>query len=92
MAIISGFRGTLDFYVWKGIPCVRTWPRKAIYPPTQEELNTRIAFTWASQNWQFLSPEVQDAYRAMAAGTTLSGRDLFVKFYISKTDTSFEDG
>ncbi|GAH92479.1 unnamed protein product, partial [marine sediment metagenome] len=47
-AIIKGFKGTLDFYVWKGITCVRSWPRspgRKRAPAVQAQWP---AFAWAA--------------------------------------------
>jgi len=91
--IISGFRGVIDYYVnyqscnrevaGKGIPCARRWPRS---PGKRRAVAVEAqwpAFTESSQYWLQLSPEVQDAYKKMASGTGLSGRDMFTRGYIS---------
>ena len=83
MSIIRGFRGTLDYYVWKGIACVRKWPRSPGHKRAPAVEAQWPAFTMATQLWVKLSPEVQDAYNRMAAGTHLSGRDLSVKCYLT---------
>lgn len=92
LAIISGYRGVLDFYVnfqscdrevaGPGIPCVRTWPRKAIYQASPVELATRTPFATASRLWSSLSPEIQESYRKMTGRGGLDGRDIFTKSYI----------
>jgi hypothetical protein len=83
LAIINGFKGTLDFYVWKGIACVRSWPRSPGHERAPAVEAQWPAFSEATKLWQLLSPEVQDAYKAMAAGTHLTGRDLSVKCYLT---------
>lgn len=83
LAVIKGFKGTLDFYVWKGIACVRRWPRSPGHRRAPAVEAQWAAFSQASKLWTSLSPEVQDAYRRMSAGTHLSGRDVFVKSYLS---------
>ncbi len=83
LTIIKGFRGTLDFYVWKGIACVRSWPRspgRKRAPAVEAQWS---AFSEATKLWSLLSPEVQDAYNRMAAGTHLTGRDIQVKSYLT---------
>jgi len=83
MSIVRGFKGTLDFYVWMGIACVRSWPRspgRKRAPAVEAQWS---AFSEATKLWNKLSPEVQDAYKAMAAGTNLTGRDLSVKLYLT---------
>lgn len=82
-AIISGFKGTLDYYVWKGLPVVRAWPSS---PGKRRSASVEAqwpVFADAMRLWTSLSSEVQDAYRAMATGSTMSGRDMFSKTYIN---------
>jgi len=93
MTIISGFKGKIDYYVnyqacdcsvsGPGIPCARKWPRIPPYARSPRELATQEPFAWAGANWNSLSVEVQDAYRETATGSSLSGRDLFSKSFIS---------
>ncbi|KKM82449.1 hypothetical protein LCGC14_1319460 [marine sediment metagenome] len=83
MAIIAYFRHVLDFYYWKGIPCVRTWPkspRGVRSPAVQAQWG---AFATASRLWIQMSQEVQDTYTRLSAGTGLSGRDMFTRAYIT---------
>ena len=82
-AIISGFKGTVDFYVNMGIPCARRWPRSPGHRRAPAVESQWPPFAWASSNWNSLSPIVQEAYRQTAQGTTLTGRDLFTKSYIT---------
>lgn len=85
LRIISGFKGTLDFYIWKGIACVRRWPRSPGHRRAPAVEAQWSAFSEASKLWNDLSPEVQDAYKRMSAGTHISGRDVFVKSYLTPT-------
>ncbi|MBA7698090.1 hypothetical protein ES703_106765 [subsurface metagenome] len=83
LAIINGFKGTVDFYLWMGIPVARTWPRSP-GPRRAPAVEAQWpAFTIASRLWNQMSPYVQAAYRTTSAGTNLSGRDLSVKAYLS---------
>ena len=82
-AIISGFKGTIDYYVWKGIACVRSWPRSPGHRRAPAVEAQWSAFSEASKLWNTLSPEVQEAYKRMSAGTHWSGRDVFTKSYLS---------
>ncbi|GAH98539.1 unnamed protein product, partial [marine sediment metagenome] len=40
--IIRGFRGILDFYVRRGTPCVRAWPRYRPAKQTAASLATAL--------------------------------------------------
>ena len=84
-AIIDGFKGVIDFYVWMGIPCARRWPRKRYPPPTTAEVQQNEIFAIGASLWSQLSAAVQEAYNQMAVDTNLTGRDLFMRGYISGT-------
>lgn len=80
--IISGFKGSVDFYLWMGIPVARAWPRspgKHRAPAVQAQW---ISFTYAAREWRNLSETVRQAYNAMAADGGLDGRDLQVRGYL----------
>lgn len=82
-AIIDGFKGTIDMYLWKGIPCARSWPRspgKRRAPAVEAQWDT---FTYATRIWSYMSPEVQAAYEEARHGTYLSARDLAIKGFLS---------
>ncbi|MBA7643921.1 hypothetical protein ES703_51655 [subsurface metagenome] len=81
-AIISGFKGTLDFYYNMGLACVRRWPRSPGHLRTQAVMSTWSAFGYASGEWKNLSPEVQAAYNKMSSGSGLTGKDLFQRAYL----------
>ena len=83
LRVISGFKGTLDFYVHCGQACVRSWPRSPGHKRAPAVEARWPAFATASRLWNELSPEIQDAYYRMSAGLRLSGRDIFIKGYLS---------
>ncbi len=82
-AIISGFKGTIDFYLWRGIPCARKWPRSPGHRRAPAVEAQWAAWTIATRLWNELDQYVQAAYVATAASTNLSGRDLAEKAYLS---------
>ena len=82
-AIISGFKGVVDYYVHDRQPCARKWPRSSGKRRSPAVEAQWLPFAWAAANWNALSPEVQEAYVATAQEMTLSGRDLFTKAFIS---------
>ena len=82
-AIIDGFKGKIDFYVHDGVACVRRWPRSPGRRRSPAVMAQWPAFTSASRLWSYLSPEVQNFYISMGGNSNLSGRDLFMRSYIS---------
>lgn len=91
MKIISGFKGTLDFYVHDGLNCVRSWPRSPGHQRSPAVQAGWPAFTWAVKNWPNLALVVQQAYEHEATGTNMTGRDIFMKSYM-KGDTLYLEG
>lgn len=81
--IISGAKGTIDYYVLNGVAIVRKWPRRGpdTFPPSQRA--QWPVFADAVSLWTTLDPSVQAAYNAMASGSTMTGRDMMVKMYIN---------
>lgn len=81
-AIISGYRGIVDFYAWNGIPVARKWPRKPDPRGIPEVEATWPAWSYAMKLWKTLSPVVQSAYLEMAIRGGLNGRDLQVRGFL----------
>ena len=81
--IISGFHGILDFYVHDAQPCVRKWPSSPGHRRTPAVEAQWAAFSYAAKEWNNLAPIVRDAYNRMAETTGLSGRDWFIRSYLS---------
>jgi len=80
--VIDGFKGTIDYYLWKGIPCARSWP---VYHPRQpypSERTNQEAFSTANHLWPTLDEASQQTYFDLATGTGLSPRDMFVRAYM----------
>ncbi|MBA7589360.1 hypothetical protein ES708_31442 [subsurface metagenome] len=82
-AIIGGFKGTLDFYVHDGQPCVRSWPRSPGHHRAPAVEAAWVAFSWAASNWKELALPVKEAYNQLAVSTNLTGKDLFIKGFIT---------
>lgn len=87
-AIIDGFKGKLDFYAWKGIPCVRMWPRYFTRKPHPAEAANQQRFAYINQLASTLPAYIIDQYKAMAVGTPFSWKDLLVQSYIKGMNVS----
>ena len=81
--IIAGYKGKLDFYYWLGVPVARTWPKSPGKSRSPRVSAQWPAFTAAAQEWKFLSPAVQQAYKSMTLHGGLSGRDLQIRAYMT---------
>lgn len=84
-AIIDGFKGKVDFYLCKGIPCARKWPVWKTREPTPEERKAQEAFAYVNHMAANLPPYVIEQYRRMAAGLSYSWKDFLVRGYLSGT-------
>lgn len=82
-AIIDGFKGVVDFYIHRGIPCARSWPKSPGRNRSEAVRAGWLPFAYASQEWKNLSPEVQAAYNELATNSGLSGRDMQVRAYLT---------
>ena len=82
-AIIDGLSGTIDFYLWRGIPCARGWPSKPNPRGIPEVEAHWDAFAYASRLWSQLSSDVQAAYNAQSTNSGLSGRDLMTRGFLA---------
>lgn len=81
--IIGGFKGSIDYYLKWGQPCVRSWPSSPGHKRTPAVEAQWPAFVKATRIWNQLSPGMQDLFNAMAQNGGLSGRDLSMRAYLS---------
>jgi len=80
--IIDGYKGTLDFYYWKGIPVCRKWPIYIKRTPTPIELTYQQAFSYINKLWAQLPLIIQVQLTLFAARSTLTGKDFLVRGYL----------
>ena len=81
--IISGLKGTIDFYYWKGIPVARQWPRSPGKDRSQAVKAQWPAWGAASKLWVQLSKEYQLLHGAWCGHGRYNPRDLQIKSYLS---------
>jgi len=76
--IIRGLKGILDFYVWKGLPCVRAWPRWR--PTRQSDASKAAALTFGAivKAYALLANLALLAYREDALDQPRTARDITV--------------
>jgi len=83
--IIDKLAGVLDFYYWRGIPCVRKWPAKKRGAITPQEKRTHPAFIYINRLAHTLPPNIVAQWTSMISGTNLTWKDLLVRAYIGHT-------
>jgi len=78
LEVIRGLKGIIDFYLWKGLPCARAWPRWR--PARQSEASKAAALFFGAvvKSYSLLGELPLAAYREDAAGQPRSARDVFV--------------
>jgi len=76
--IIRGFKGILDFYLWKGLPCVRAWP--SWRPARQSDPSKAAALLFGAivKAYSLLGHAPLEAYRADAKDHNRTARDIMV--------------
>jgi len=76
--IIRGFKGILDFYLWKGLPCVRAWP--AWRPARQTDASKAAALLFGAviKAFSLTHGPVLDQLQLEATGTPRTPRDIYV--------------
>lgn len=81
--VIDGFRGVIDFYVYKGVPCFRKWPKSPGKKRAPAVMAQWEAFAYAAAEWNNLSEYVRRQYEIMSGNSGMSARDVFTRSYLS---------
>ena len=76
--VIRGFRGVLDFYVWKGLNCVRKWPVIPKASRTPKSIAAAVLFGAVVQGYALLGGALKTLFIEDAADQDRTGRDLYV--------------
>lgn len=78
---ILGLKGILDFYNWKGLNVVRSWPQTA---PSSLTPATKAQWSWfrhITKQWPMIDASLAAAYTEMAVGTQRAPRDYQFETY-----------
>lgn len=75
---IERMRGTIDFYMLRGIlPVARSWPKKPKPPYTALQAEAMEAFAIANRSMSELSANMLEAWRVVSVGKKASWTDAF---------------
>ncbi len=78
LEVIRGLKGVLDFYYWRGIPCVRKWPHKPNSHRTQAEIASAALFGAVIQGYSLLGAALKLLFEEDAADQPRTARDIYV--------------
>lgn len=67
-ATIIAARKRVDFYLWKGIPVARAWPRRSSQPRSAGEIASSNAFVASVKLTGAIDPHVQAAFKRQMMG------------------------
>jgi len=82
--VIKGFKGTLDFALWRGLPYVRAWPRTPRHHLTPATLAAAALFGLILKSYRLLADTIYAAFQEDAADQTRIGRDIFMSAVYGK--------
>lgn len=85
--VVLGFKGSIDFYSWKGIPVARRWPRKPTQPRTPAVQAQWPDFKTVTQGFKTIDASVVDALYGMSSGTLFTTKDEQVSLYYGNAIT-----
>ena len=77
--LIRAFRGTLDFYCFRGSLCVRSWPRRPSKPRSPAVRQSAAAFKSFSIRVAATAAPVRDVATAAVANTAWTWKDLMYR-------------
>ena len=75
-AIIKAFRGTLDFYCYRGLACSRSWPRRPTQPRAPAVAAAAALFAGYARRASNTHPIIQQEAAIDAQGTAWTWRDV----------------
>lgn len=78
-AVIKAARGVLDFYVWRGLAVVRSWPNKPVLPRSPAVQAAGQAFGTYSRDVNATSGMVRAAAIAATAETNWTWKDVMTR-------------
>ena len=89
-SIIDGFKGTIDFYVNRGQPCARKWPRKPHHPKTPEQVAHWNEFAWLNKLLPTLPANIHQAYVEEAYSGNVTWKDMANVLYFTDSGEDFQ--
>lgn len=73
---VKAFRGVLDFYCYRGLNCVRRWPRKPVMPRSLPSQQSAAEFADYVRSLGLTDARLRDEMIAVVHGTDWTWRDM----------------
>jgi hypothetical protein len=80
--MVGGFRKTLDFYYWRGKPCVRAWPARSKIPATPQQIESRRQFIASRADLKNIDSVMRGTMRSLCVGRSSAWLDFYTANYI----------
>jgi len=82
--VIKGFKGTIDFALWRGLPYARSWPRTPRHHLTPATLAAAALFGEILKSYHLLADTLYEAFQEDAADQPRIPRDIFMSAVYGK--------
>lgn len=82
-SIVDSLAGIVDFYLWRGIPCARKWPRCTSIPRTTGEQLAAAEFAYVNKQASSVPLNLQAQYSELAAASSLTWKDWLTRLFLS---------
>lgn len=79
LEIIQGFKGTIDYFVTRGITCARRWPRYSKDRMSAPALAAAATFGLIIKAWALVCSEIKEELNLDAADQPRSARDIYIQ-------------
>lgn len=76
--IIHGFRGIIDFYLWRGLPVARSWPKMGKPQMTQATIDAGETFGAISSAYADQAGQILEALTEDAGDQNRTARDIYM--------------
>lgn len=84
---IKGFKGVIDFAVWRGVPYSRKWPKTPRSNLTPDTLERAALFTDIIRSYSRLAPELKNELITELQTVGVAPRDYYLRAVYGRLHT-----
>ena len=85
--MVQTLKGSIDFYLWRGIAVCRKWPRPPATQRNSAVRTTAARFAYINNQVKVISPDIVAAYKDTPFGHGLTWKDFMVSYWYKGTTT-----